>query len=135
MTATSPPPGLAALAQRLGISTDGWSAHERFDVRIDSRSRVRIRRGRRVDEMVLETRLASLPSSSRDCEDLLARVLLRVTAAAGRQVGVVTLSPDGRQLLLQAEIQGGDAGQFDTAFEAFLNETDYWNHIVRMNQP
>ncbi len=134
MTAVSPPPGLAALAQRLEIPTDSWSSHERLDVRIDSRSRVRLRRGRRVDEIVLEARLASLPAAGRDCEELLARILLRVTAAAGRQVGVVTLSPDGRQLLLQAGIQAGNSLEFATAFEAFLNEIDYWNHLVRTKQ-
>jgi len=130
MTDPCIPPGLAALTQRFAIDTDAWSTLGRLDVRIDGRARVRMRRGRRGQEVVLETRLVSLRGSPRECEDVLARAMLCVTAGAGRQVGVVALSPDGQQLVLQAELAGGEPDRFEAAFTAFLNEADYWNRIL-----
>ncbi len=55
--------------------------------------------------------------------------MLRVTAGAGRRLGTVTLSPNGRQLLLQAELRA-DAARFDADLEAFFNEIDYWKAVV-----
>lgn len=124
------PAGLAVLAERRSIGMSDWAARGELDVRVDGRSRLRIRQGRRGNEIVLESRLASLPPAPQDCEALLARAMLHVTAGAGRQVGVLALSADGHGLLLQAELGGGDSARLEAALEAFLNELDYWNSVL-----
>jgi len=124
------PSGLAALTAGRAIGTGDWVARGRLELRVDGRRRIRIRRGRRGDEIVLEARLASLPPSARDCEALLARAMLRVTAGAGHQVGTLALSADGGSVLLQAQAGAGDARQFNTALESFLNEADYWGTVL-----
>ncbi len=129
------PPGLATLARRLNFPVDGWVARQRLEIRVDKRFRITMRHGRRTDDVLLESRLVPLPDDVRDREDLIDRVMLHVTATAGRFVGVVTVSPDGRQLLLQSEVQGGNAERFSSDLEAFLNEIDYWNAIVRLTDP
>ena len=124
------PPGLALLAERRSIGMGDWATRGELNVRVDGRKRLRIRRGRRGNEIVLESRLASLPPLAPNCEALLARAMLHVTAGAGRQVGVVALSADGHGLLLQAELAGGDSARLEAAVEAFLNELDYWNSVL-----
>jgi hypothetical protein len=124
------PPGLAVLVDRRAIGMGDWATRGELDIRVDGRRRLRIRRGRRGNEIVLESRLVSLPTSAPDCEALLARAMLHVTAGAGQQVGMVALSADGQGLLLQAELEGGDSARFEAALEAFLNELDYWNSVL-----
>ncbi len=130
MTAPPLPPGLAALTTHWSVSTHPWDTLGQLDLRVDRRTRLRMKRGRRNGHVVVEVRLASLPSAPRDREELLARTLLHVTAAAGRQKGVLALSADGEQLLLQAELDGTEVGGFKTSLEAFLNEVDHWKAVA-----
>jgi hypothetical protein len=57
-------------------------------------------------------------------------MMLRVTAGADRQVGTLALSADADQLLLQAEVDATGAGSFEAAFQAYLNEMDYWKAVI-----
>jgi len=128
------PEALSKLVLQRGVSSRAWFERGRLDLRVDDSSRVRLSPGRRASEVVLEAKLGVLPSEPVECEALLARVLLHVTANAGQQVGIVTISADGRRLLLQASVDGSDVEGFDVALEKYLNEIDRWLVIVRKFQ-
>ena len=126
MTAPPIPTALASLAAQRGVPTTEWALHGKLDLRIDERIRVKLRPGRRPNDVVLEARLGELPSSPSESETVLARVMLHATAGAAEQLATLVLSPEGRQLLLQAVLNGSDADRFDTEVETFLNEPDRW---------
>jgi Tir chaperone protein (CesT) family len=130
MSAPPIPEALAALAGQRGVPTGTWSLHGKLDLRIDDRIRVKARPGRRPNEVVFEARLGELPASAEDCGALLTRVMLHVTAGAADHIGTITISADGRQLLLQALVNGADATRFDASLESFLNELDRWIAVV-----
>jgi hypothetical protein len=130
MTAPPIPTALASLAEQRGVPTAAWALHGKLDLRIDERIRVKLRPGRRPNDVVLEARLGELPSSPSECETVLVRVMLHATAGAAGQLAAIVLSPDGRQLLLQAVLNGSDADRFDTEVETFLNELDRWIAVV-----
>jgi hypothetical protein len=125
------PAALAEFAHRKALETQSWESRGQLELRIDGRSRVGARPGRRPGEVVLEARVAALPSATREREELLARTMLRVTAGVANQFGVIALSADGEQILLQAELDGNDTGRFEDGLEAFLNELDYWTSALR----
>jgi hypothetical protein len=131
MSSPSLPAALAAFARRRALGTQQWETRGQLELRVDARTRVKARPGRRASHVLLEARVSPLPSSPREREDLLARTMLHVTAGAASQVGVIALSPDGEQILLQGELDGDDAGRFDADLEAFLNEVDYWSAVLR----
>jgi hypothetical protein len=134
MTASPIPTALASLAEQRGVSTTAWALHGKLDLRIDDRIRVKLRPGRRPNDVVLEARLGELPSNRSECETELARVMLRATAGVAKQLATIVLSPDGRQLLLQAVLNGSDTERFDTEAETFLNELDRWIAVVGANK-
>lgn len=130
MSAPPIPAALASLAAQRGVPTSSWAAHGKIDLRIDARVRVKLRPGRRPEDVVLEARLGQLPLSDTESETLLARVMLHATAGAAEQLATVVLSPDARQLLLQALLDGSDADRFNLGVETFLNELDRWLAVV-----
>ncbi len=125
------PAALAAFAHRKSIGTQSWAARGHLELRIDARTRVSARPGRRAGGVVLEVRLTPLPSAQREREELLARLMLHVTAGAATQLGALALSTDGEHVVLQADLDGNDSPPFEAALEAFLNETDYWIALAR----
>jgi|GEM_PF-2207484 len=125
------PSAVSSLAQRAALNVSTWHTAGQLDLLVDARTRVRLRPGRRPESVQVEVRLAALPSAARESEELLSRALLQVTATATESVGIPVLSSDGAQLLLQAEIDGSDLLQFNTALELFLNETDRWSAVLR----
>jgi hypothetical protein len=56
--------------------------------------------------------------------------MLHVTAGAAQQTATIVVSADGRQLLLQAVLDGSHPDRFDIAVESFLNELDRWVAVV-----
>ena len=130
MSAPPVPTALASLAEQRGVATTAWAQRGKLDLRIDDRIRVKFRPGRRAQDVVLEARLGELPSRPDECEARLARVMLHVTAGAAQQTATIAVSADGRQLLLQAVLDGSNPDRFDIAVEAFLNELDRWIAVV-----
>jgi Tir chaperone protein (CesT) family len=124
------PAALAALVRARSIGRESFDADGRLDLKVGNLPRIRVWRGRRDGSVVVESRLTPLPSSAREREGLLARMMLRVTAGADRQVGTLALSADADQLLLQAEVDATGAGSFEAAFQAYLNEMDYWKAVI-----
>lgn len=135
MTAPPVPPALASLAEQRGVHTDAWALRGTLDLRIDARTRIKLLPGRRPNEVMLEARLGALPAAHKECEALLARVMLRVTAGASDQLGTIAVCAAGDQLLLQAMLDGADADRFDAGVETFLNELDRWNAVVGAKRP
>ena len=76
----------------------------------------------------------ALPTSAREQEQLLSRAMLCVTAGAATHVGTLALSGDGERLLLQAELDGTEPNSFERAFQAYLDEVDYWRIALRMSR-
>jgi hypothetical protein len=126
-------PFSAALAERLPGGMQQWKTHGWLDFRVDGRIRVRMQRGRRDGEVLVQTRLGPLPSAEREREALLTRIMLHVTAGAAHQVGTIALSADGEQLWLQAGFDGAEP--LDDALEAFLNEVGCWTALLRAQRP
>jgi Tir chaperone protein (CesT) family len=134
MSAPPVPTALASLAQRRGVSTAPWAQQGRLSLRIDARVRVKFMPGRRPQDVVLEARFGQLPTSPEESETLIARVMLHATAGSSEQLATVVLSPDGRQLLLQALLDGSDQNRFDSSVATFLNELDRWIAVVGANK-
>ncbi len=134
MTAPPLPEALALLAQKRGVNTDAWDTRGNLNLRIDDRVRIKLHPGRRPQDVVLEARVAELPATPAEDETLLARVMLHVTAGAGKQAGVLVVSADGRQLLLQAVLDGSELELLDSGLESFLNEVDRWIAVVGVKQ-
>jgi hypothetical protein len=130
MMSASYPPALATLATRLTLDPQRWASRGRLDLRVDARVRLRMRRGRRDTEVALELRLAALPCDPAERTALLARAMLHSTAGAAEAIGVIALSADGEQLLLQAEVEATDRRRFEEALECFLNEVDRWAAVL-----
>lgn len=130
LPASKLPDSLARLAARLGVDAAPWLAHGRLDLRVDRHPRVTLRRAPR-DAVDLEARLGALPQAAREREELLDRLMLRVTAHAADRLGVPVLTADGRELVLQARLHDDRAHAVEEAFEAFLNDLDYWTAVVR----
>jgi Tir chaperone protein (CesT) family len=125
-SAITVPAGLAALARRLAFDTAGWSRTGRVDLRVDRHPRITLRKGPR-DSIEVEARLGPLPALPRDRDELVDRLMLRVTAGAAARVATLALSADASQLLLQARLHGQEAIAAEEGFEAFLNDLDYWS--------
>jgi hypothetical protein len=127
---SSLPAGLAALAERLSLDPAGWQAHARLDLRVDRGARVTLSRGR--DQQIdLEARLARLPAAARDRESLLDRLMLRATVGARARIATLVVSADGHQLLLQAALHDGAPHALEEGLEAFLDDLDYWNAVMK----
>lgn len=125
-SAMTVPPGLAALARRLAFDTAGWSRAGRIDLQVDRHPRITLRRGPR-ESIEVEARLGPLPAPPREREELVDRLMLRVTAGAPARVATLALSADASLLLLQARLHGQEAIAAEEGFEAFLNDLDYWS--------
>ena len=125
-SAMAVPAGLAALASRLAFDTTGWSRAGRVDLQVDRHPRITLRKGPR-DSVEVEARLGALPTTPREREELVDRLMLRVTAGAPARVATLALSADGSLLLLQARLHGQEPIATEEGFEAFLNDLDYWS--------
>jgi hypothetical protein len=124
------PPGLVALADRLSLDVAGWRTRARLDLRIDRGARVTLSRGRG-QQVDLETRLARLPAVTRDREVLLDRLMLRATVGARARIATLVVSNDGHQLLLQASLADHSPHAVEEGLEAFLDDLDYWNAVMK----
>ena len=125
-SAIAVPAGLAALAHRLAFDTTGWSRAGRIDLQVDRHPRITLRKGQR-ESIEVEARLGPLPALPREREELVDRLMLRVTAGAPARVATLALSADGSLLLLQARLHGQEPIATEEGFEAFLNDLDYWS--------
>ncbi|MQA40688.1 type III secretion system chaperone family protein [Rugamonas aquatica] len=124
------PTGLAELSTKIAVDLSEWATFGRVDLRVDAYPRVILRRGA-AGRIEFELHLGALPRLGGEREQLLDRIMLRVTAGAPLRGAAPVLSADGEQLLLQALVRDEHGAALERALEDFLNEADYWTALLR----
>ncbi len=85
-------------------------------------------------DMVMESRLASMPPGMREQDELIDLALSSAAERLATQKEVVALSEDSQRLLLQQCIPGNATlGEFESALERFINAIADWRLILRVN--